>query len=39
MAILVNIVFRLKVAILVAYNLGFTLAKVVLYNMQLTSLI
>jgi hypothetical protein len=27
------------VAILIAYNLGFTLAKVVLYNVQLTSLI
>jgi hypothetical protein len=38
-AILVNVVFCPRVAILIAYNLGFTLVKVVLYNIQLTSLV
>jgi hypothetical protein len=33
------VVFRPGVAILVAYDLGFALAKVVLYGVQLTSLI
>jgi hypothetical protein len=32
-------VFRPGVAILVAYNLGFALAKVVLYSVQLTGLV
>jgi hypothetical protein len=32
-------VFRPRVAILVAYDLGFALAKVVLYSVQLTSLV